>query len=218
MSTTNLPGVNREVLRYYDPTTAPFTTPDPLFALTGERFGYADNDPINGTDPLGLCGFLGDGPCTPSGIAKEATNDTISVATGGRADCVRYATCSGSTANAYYSAGDVVDYTIRNRGTIATVGATAWCLIPGLGWASCPAAQSAAYIVRAEQRIDRQGFSNSLGENLSDLGMSAMSLGVGSLPEGLAGFSGMSAGIESFARFLLSGPDIARSIVEACGS
>jgi RHS repeat-associated protein len=42
--------------RYYDPATAQFTTPDPLYALTGERYGYASNDPINGSDPSGLCG------------------------------------------------------------------------------------------------------------------------------------------------------------------
>ncbi len=34
--------------RYYDPATGQFTTPDPLNALTGERYGYAGNDPVNG--------------------------------------------------------------------------------------------------------------------------------------------------------------------------
>jgi RHS repeat-associated protein len=43
--------------RYYDPTTAQFTTPDPLFAMTRSRYGYAANDPVNWSDPLGLFGF-----------------------------------------------------------------------------------------------------------------------------------------------------------------
>ncbi len=41
-------------MRYYDPATAQFTTPDPLDALTAERYGYAGNDPINRSDPMGL--------------------------------------------------------------------------------------------------------------------------------------------------------------------
>ncbi len=41
--------------RYYDPTTTQFLSPDPLFSVTGDRYGYAGNDPVNGSDPLGLC-------------------------------------------------------------------------------------------------------------------------------------------------------------------
>jgi RHS repeat-associated protein len=41
--------------RYYDPATAQFTTPDPLYAITGSRYGYAGNDPVNGSDPTGMC-------------------------------------------------------------------------------------------------------------------------------------------------------------------
>lgn len=40
--------------RYYDPSTAQFTTGDPLYPITQERYSYAGNDPVNGTDPLGL--------------------------------------------------------------------------------------------------------------------------------------------------------------------
>lgn len=41
--------------RYYDPTTGQFLTRDPLETLTGEAYGYAANDPVNTTDPTGLC-------------------------------------------------------------------------------------------------------------------------------------------------------------------
>jgi hypothetical protein len=35
---------------YYDPATAQFTTGDPLYALSGSRYGYAGKDPINDMD------------------------------------------------------------------------------------------------------------------------------------------------------------------------
>jgi RHS repeat-associated core domain len=40
--------------RYYDPTTAQFTTPDPLLNLTHQPYAYAGGDPLNAQDPLGL--------------------------------------------------------------------------------------------------------------------------------------------------------------------
>lgn len=40
--------------RYYDPTTAQFLTIDPLLARTGQPYTYADDNPIDGTDPTGL--------------------------------------------------------------------------------------------------------------------------------------------------------------------
>jgi len=42
--------------RYYDPTTGGFLTRDPLASLTRDAYGYANNDPLNHTDPMGLCG------------------------------------------------------------------------------------------------------------------------------------------------------------------
>ena len=67
--------------RYYDPNTAQFLTPDPLNAITGSRYGYADNNPINGDDPNGLCsshsGLLGavrDTFCSGGNIVSGAVN------------------------------------------------------------------------------------------------------------------------------------------------
>jgi RHS repeat-associated protein len=39
--------------RYYDPTTAQFTTIDPLLATTGQAYAYAANNPTNTVDPTG---------------------------------------------------------------------------------------------------------------------------------------------------------------------
>jgi len=57
--------------RHYDPTTGQFTTVDPLVAITEEPYGYTEGNPANRSDPTGLCGFLGDGPCTPGGIVDD---------------------------------------------------------------------------------------------------------------------------------------------------
>ena len=40
--------------RYYDPATAQFTTVDPAINYTGTPYNYANGDPLNATDPLGL--------------------------------------------------------------------------------------------------------------------------------------------------------------------
>jgi RHS repeat-associated protein len=42
--------------RVYDPATAQFMSVDPLMAQTGETYGYAGENPVNGGDPSGLCG------------------------------------------------------------------------------------------------------------------------------------------------------------------
>ncbi|MBT8162598.1 MULTISPECIES: RHS repeat-associated core domain-containing protein [Arthrobacter] len=40
--------------RYYDPATAQFLSVDPLASITKAIYTYADNNPLNKTDPLGL--------------------------------------------------------------------------------------------------------------------------------------------------------------------
>jgi len=41
--------------RHYDPATGQFLTRDPIEARTGEPYAYAGNNPVNRTDPMGLC-------------------------------------------------------------------------------------------------------------------------------------------------------------------
>lgn len=45
------------VNRYYDPATAGFLTVDPLVEATTSAYGYVDGEPLDHTDPLGLCKF-----------------------------------------------------------------------------------------------------------------------------------------------------------------
>jgi RHS repeat-associated protein len=49
--------------RYYDPTTAQFLSRDPLASMTGEPYGYVNDNPLNGSDPSGLCGLWGNDTC-----------------------------------------------------------------------------------------------------------------------------------------------------------
>jgi RHS repeat-associated protein len=42
--------------RYYDPATQQFLTRDPLAMQTQQPYAYAADNPLNGTDPTGLCG------------------------------------------------------------------------------------------------------------------------------------------------------------------
>jgi len=43
--------------RYYDPVTAQFISIDPFVGVTQSAYGYADSDPLNQVDPLGLWGW-----------------------------------------------------------------------------------------------------------------------------------------------------------------
>jgi RHS repeat-associated protein len=43
--------------RYYDPVTGQFTSTDPLNSLTQEPYGYANQDPIDDSDPTGLYSY-----------------------------------------------------------------------------------------------------------------------------------------------------------------
>lgn len=47
-------GLEYDQARFYDPTTGQFLSPDPLKAVTGQPYAYADNSPTNYADPTGL--------------------------------------------------------------------------------------------------------------------------------------------------------------------
>jgi RHS repeat-associated protein len=55
--TDTLTGFQYDRARYYDPATAQFITRDPLEEVTGEPYGYANNDPLSYVDPTGQFGI-----------------------------------------------------------------------------------------------------------------------------------------------------------------
>lgn len=52
-------GLKYLINRYCDPSTGQFISVDPLAAVTGQPFAYANDNPVNAIDPNGLdCGFF----------------------------------------------------------------------------------------------------------------------------------------------------------------
>lgn len=49
--------------RYYDPATSQFLTRDPAVAQTKQPYAYTQDNPLNGTDPSGLCLWFDSQPC-----------------------------------------------------------------------------------------------------------------------------------------------------------
>jgi RHS repeat-associated protein len=66
--------------RHYDPTTGQFLTRDPIEAITRSPYAYVQNNPINGTDPTGLCGPFGSGGCPGGSLVPDEISDPIGTA------------------------------------------------------------------------------------------------------------------------------------------
>jgi RHS repeat-associated protein len=64
--------------RSYDPNTGRFTQEDPIGLAGGlNLYGFANGDPVNATDPFGLCPDPKDPRCTDLPIENELTNRKI---------------------------------------------------------------------------------------------------------------------------------------------
>jgi RHS repeat-associated protein len=82
---------------YYDPATDQFLNVDPLVALTGQPYAFTEDDPINGSDPLGLSAV---GFCSLDGCPNEAGNGAVPANFAGTANKgTGAACCSTGTAN-----------------------------------------------------------------------------------------------------------------------
>jgi len=66
--------------RWYDPQTAQFMSVDPDVRQTQQPYSYANDDPINGTDPTGLCGGLSSWGSFWSNCGSDAVNGASSAA------------------------------------------------------------------------------------------------------------------------------------------
>jgi hypothetical protein len=108
---------------------------------TGQPYVFTNDDPLNKTDPLGLCWFA-------CGVWHDITK----------------------------TADDTGHYVDEHRTLIVGIVAAGTCVAFSLG--VCAAAVGAAFVARAQYRIERQGFSNSLGSNFSDLVITAGTFGL----------------------------------------
>ncbi len=60
--------------RYYDPTTDSFISVDPKVQQTDQPYAFVNDDPLNGTDPLGLCWICKVFTSAVNSVAKVATD------------------------------------------------------------------------------------------------------------------------------------------------
>ena len=66
---------------FSDETLSEFLTRDPLEALTRSPYAYVHGNPLNATDPTGLCGPFGDEPCPGASAARAVGGIVIDGAT-----------------------------------------------------------------------------------------------------------------------------------------
>ena len=72
------------VNHYYDPATGQFLTVDPLVDQTGQAYSYANDDPVNGEDPLGL--YPGEGFVNRVGQTLASGYNTVNSAANSAVD------------------------------------------------------------------------------------------------------------------------------------
>jgi RHS repeat-associated protein len=108
---TDASGFQYKRNRYYDPSSGRFTQEDPIGLAGGLNvYGYGSGDPVNYSDPFGLCPQWLDGtPCTLQDVANYAAGvgDALSF---GITSLVRQATPGGDGVNygsGQYTAGIV---------------------------------------------------------------------------------------------------------------
>jgi len=59
--------------RYYDPATGQFLSRDPIEPITRSAYGYVGGNPLNGSDPTGLCGWSDPLDCVSSTVNTVST-------------------------------------------------------------------------------------------------------------------------------------------------
>lgn len=103
--------------RYYDPVTAQFVSRDPVASVTRQPYDYVTGDPLNETDPTGLCGLV-----DPWNCVADAGGAVISQAESWAGD----AKDAGASALSWASDHLIPDY------VTVTVGAGVPIPLPGI--------------------------------------------------------------------------------------
>lgn len=152
--------------RVYDPATAQFLTVDPLEKLTRAPYNYVEDNPVNATDPTGLCsdgsisGFLDCfNPVSSGNIAYKGAT-ALSSATGGLVNLPWLLT----------------------RPPVVAIGAAGVCATPLLD-AGCPAALGAAWSVSTSSIVANgieTNFCNP-GQLVAEEGVTSLLFGFGAL-------------------------------------
>lgn len=141
--------------RYYDPTTDQFLSIDPEVATTDQPYVFANDDPLNAEDPLGLLGF---DPCT---IGKNCASQ----------DKKAEASLTAATKDLKAA----VTVVAKHVGDIATVTAIGVCI--GTAGVGCAVASGIALGLRVVQRSE-EGVPVFSSSNYIDTGVTLASGGL----------------------------------------
>ena len=118
--------VRARIARYYDPQTTQFLTRDPLSAVTRSPYGYVNGDPLNATDPTGLCGYWYDLACQTGSVANSAWNGAADVVGGAvmAVGSVTYSAGSGVANGADWAWHHKTELGLITLGVVVVAGAT----------------------------------------------------------------------------------------------
>jgi hypothetical protein len=160
---------------------------DPEVQQTEQAYLYAGDDPVDWTDPMGMCG---DG-WWEVWCPLEAAWDWVTAAIVGVPAALE--SLGGWTKG---EASDLTRWLLHNRGLVVSLGAVAACLAPVVGLIGCGIATAFAFGVRAQQR-GRSGFEADAVDLLVTAGSFGLvniptSLGIGEAPAGLYSLLGRS--------------------------
>ncbi len=75
-SYTDSTGLIYLINRYYDPTNDQFLSVDPMVEQTNQPYAFVNDNPLNSTDPLGLCNRTPRGRCHKAPAPKPAPKPT----------------------------------------------------------------------------------------------------------------------------------------------
>jgi len=133
---TDASGLQYKRNRYYDPASGTFTQEDPIGLAGGMNlYGFAGGDPVNFSDPFGLCPGVKEAPTAPCELIAvviaesdggtagyRATASVIMNRAGGQAGVVKEATNKGT----WDSVGNAVYTTAMNYPTTGERYAVVW--------------------------------------------------------------------------------------------
>jgi hypothetical protein len=160
---------------------------DPKVDQTLEAYVYASDNPVEWTDPTGMCGDAWWEVWCP----LEGAYDWVTAAIVGVPAALE--SLGGWTKS---EASDLSRWLVHNRGLVVSLGAVAACLAPVVGLIGCGVATAFAFGVRAEQR-GRSGFEADAVDLLVTAGSFGLvdipaSFGIGEAPSGLYSLLGIS--------------------------
>ena len=151
--------------RYYDPSTGQFLTRDPLEAETRASYSYAGNDPVNASDPSGLCNAnpLRGSFWTIGNCLSDNTLGWVPVA----GQVKSFASCAGAGGTSVYDCAvmnfDPAYYAIEgyyNEWQDAENGCSGWTIFRDGAEAVAGVAATASVAVGGTAAIDSAGFFN----------------------------------------------------------